>query len=105
MRETFQTDSAQSSAGILSGPDYAEEGCLSIQTLFVEEICPPLTKKPHTRVESFLCAVANVLDSVYLSLALKAATVLKCLLGFRNVERENFSLGSLKMWVLSSLRA
>lgn len=62
-------------------------------------------KKPILMWRASSSAVANVLDSVNLSLALKAASVLKCLLGLRNVERGNFSLGSLKILVLSSLCA
>lgn len=70
---------------------------MSIQILFVEEISSPPTKNPVLVWRASSSAAANVLDGVYLSLALKASTVLKCLLGLRNVKRGNFSLGRVKM--------
>ena len=76
-----------------------------MQALFVGEFSPPPTEKPILMWRASSFSVANVLDGVYLSTALKAATVLKCLLGFRKVKRGNFSLGSSKMLVLNLLYA
>lgn len=52
--ENFLQRFCLSGAGTLSGLDNVEGGCLSSQTLAVEEISPPPTRKAHTHVESFL---------------------------------------------------
>lgn len=53
-------------------------------------------EKPTLMWRASSPAVANVLEAVYLSPALKATTVLKCLLGLRNVEEREFLFRKLK---------
>lgn len=105
IREVFCSDSACLVLAPYQGWTMLRKDVCPVRHFLLKRFLLHQPEKPPLMWRASSLAMANVLEAVYLSPALKAATVLKCLLGLRNVKRGNFSLGSWKMLVLSSFCA